>query len=103
MHVVLTRCQEAYPDLWAVLRFVPKKNGLNRALARLASEGTDAVSVAELKPHALRRRLDDLQRSFEQSWAFISCYLSQPQSVRRPHIGKLPACLSMFAWVVVTR
>ena len=82
LHVVLTRCQEAYPDLWAVLRFVPKKNGLNRALARLASEGTDAVSVAELKPHALRRRLDDLQRSFEQSWALISCYLSQPQIVR---------------------
>ena len=80
LHVVL--CQQSYPDLWAVLKFVPKKNGLNPALSLLAKEGTDAVSVASLTPRVLRRRLDDLQRTFEQSWVLISCYLSQPPSVR---------------------
>jgi hypothetical protein len=82
LQIVLARCQEAYPDLWAVLKFVPKKNGLNPVLAALAAKGADAVSVADLKPRVLRRRLEDLQRAFEQSWALISCYLSQPQSVR---------------------
>ena len=82
LHIVLTRCQQSYPDLWAVLKFVPKKNGLNPALSLLAKEGTDAVSVASLTPRVLRRRLDDLQRTFEQSWVLISCYLSQPPSVR---------------------
>ena len=82
LHIVLLHCREAYPDLWAVLKFVPKKNGLSPVLALLAREGADAVSVATLSPRVLRRRLDDLQRAFEQSWALISCYLTQPQGVR---------------------
>lgn len=82
LHIVLLHCREAYPDLWAVLKFVPKKNGLSPVLALLAREGADAVSVATLSPRVLRRRLDDLQRALEQSWALISCYLTQPQSVR---------------------
>ena len=85
LHTVLTRCREAYPDLWAVLKFVPKKNGLSPVLALLARGGADAVSVAKvdgLTPRAMRRQLDDLQRAFEQSWALLSCYLTQPQSVR---------------------
>ena len=81
LHLVLLHCREAYPDLWAVLKFVPKKNGLSPVLALLAREGADAVSVATLPPRALRRQLDDLQRALEQSWALISCYLTQPQSV----------------------
>lgn len=51
---VLARCREAYPDLWAVLKFVPKKNGLNPTLALLAKEGAAAVSVADLRPRALQ-------------------------------------------------
>ena len=79
LHVVLLHCRGAYPDLWAVLKFVPKKNGLNPVLALLAREGAEAVatSVASLPPRALRRQLDDLQRALEQSWALISCYLTQ--------------------------
>ena len=82
LHIVLLHSREAYPDLWAVLKFVPKKNGLSPVLALLAREGAEAVSVATLPPRALRRQLDDLQRALEQSWALISCYLTQPQSVR---------------------
>ena len=36
LQCVLAQCQAAYPDLWAVLQFVPMKNGLNPHLARLA-------------------------------------------------------------------
>ena len=75
-------CQEAYPDLWAVLRFIPKKNGLQQELARLQRDGVDAVSLTHLSPHQARRRLDNLRRAFAQSWALLSCYLSQPPAVR---------------------
>ena len=34
---LVVRCQQTYPDLYAVLKFVPKKNGLNPLLARRAS------------------------------------------------------------------
>ena len=65
LHTVLMRCREAYPDLWAVLKFVPKKNGLSPVLALLAREGADAVSDATLTltPRAMRRQLDDLPRA----------------------------------------
>mmetsp|Transcript_46326 Transcript_46326/g.144904 ORF Transcript_46326/g.144904 Transcript_46326/m.144904 type:complete len:180 (-) Transcript_46326:535-1074(-) len=33
---LVVRCQQTYPDLYAVLKFVPKKNGLNPLLARRA-------------------------------------------------------------------
>ena len=36
LQCVLAQCQAAYPDLWAVLQFVPMKNGLNPHLALLA-------------------------------------------------------------------
>ena len=32
---LVVACQAQYPDLYAVLKFVPKKNGLNPSLARL--------------------------------------------------------------------
>ena len=57
LQCVLAQCQAAYPDLWAVLQFVPKKNGLNPVLSLLASEegGPAAVSIEHLKPRQVRR------------------------------------------------
>lgn len=72
--------QAKYPDLYAVLKFVPKKNGLNPLLAQLSAEGTDPESmrIDELRPREVRRRLDDLRRTLGQSWLLLSTYLTLP-------------------------
>ena len=83
---LVVRSQANCPELYAVLKFVPKKNGLNPLLAQLGDwdGGGPAVDVPEelrlegLKPREIRRRLDDLSRAFEQSWLLTSTYLSLP-------------------------
>ena len=98
--------QERYPDLYAVLKFVPKKNGLNPLLASLqarrrasrhcspaathtpsrrrpflaAQSGVDPESmrINEMRPREVRRRLDDLKRALEQSWLLLGVYLTLP-------------------------
>ena len=59
LQCVLAQCQATYPDLWAVLKFIPKKNGLNPVFALLTSErgGPLAVSIEHLKPRQARRHL----------------------------------------------
>ena len=103
---LLVVSQANYPDLYAVLKFVPKKNGLNPILARLqvsiekecatvADEeyndclqggvevvAEDSVSIEHLKPREVRRKLDDLARALEQSWLMLGCYLTLPS---KPH------------------
>ena len=78
--------QERYPDLYAVLKFVPKKNGLNPALATLQAADEAAIAalaIDRLKPRAVRRRLDDLQRALEQTWLLLGCYLTLPDKAYR--------------------
>lgn len=83
---LVVRSQANCPELYAVLKFVPKKNGLNPLLAQLGDwdGGGPAADVPEelrlegLKPREIRRRLDDLSRAFEQSWLLTSTYLSLP-------------------------
>ena len=45
LQCVLAQCQAAYPDLWAVLQFVPKKNGLNPVLSLLAKKSSESHIV----------------------------------------------------------
>ena len=47
---LVVECQARYPDLYAVLKFVPKKNGLNPILASLQKGNEDAVAIGQLKP-----------------------------------------------------
>ena len=75
--------QERYPDLYAVLKFVPKKNGLNPSLAKLSEGDTAAVAIDGLKPREVRRQLDDLQRALEQTWLLLACYLTLPDKAYR--------------------
>ena len=48
---LMVRIQAKYPDLYAVIKFVPKKNGLNPALAALQG-GTDPMElrIDQLRP-----------------------------------------------------
>ena len=78
LHMLVT-IQSNYPDLYAVLKFVPKKNGLNPILAGLADgEDPERYRIDEKKPREVRRRLDDLGRTLSQSWLLLSCYLTLP-------------------------
>jgi len=52
--------QQKFPDLYAVLKFVPKKNGLNPLLAKLqaaehSKAATEAVRIDQLRPREVRR------------------------------------------------
>ena len=42
-----------------------------------------AVALDGLKPREVRRRLDDLQRAFEQSWVLVATYLALPSAELR--------------------
>ncbi len=86
--------QARYPDLYAVLKFVPKKNGLNPLLSRLngwegGAEGEGAheleasLGIEALRPREARRRLDDLSRALEQCWLLLSSYLTLPDPASR--------------------
>eukprot|EP00965_Chrysotila_dentata_P144440 4770633-Pleurochrysis_carterae.AAC.3 len=75
---LIVNCQRNFPDLYAVLKFVPKKNGLNPLLALLEDGQADAVRLETLRPREVRRRLDDLLRALEQSWLLFNCYLTLP-------------------------
>jgi len=81
---LMVGAQARYPDLYAVMKFVPKKNGLNPLLAQL-QEGTDPqeLRIDQLKPRDVRRRLDDLQRALEQSWLLLGSYLTLPSKHER--------------------
>ena len=55
LQCVLAQCQAAYPDLWAVLQFVPKKNGLNPSLAELLNgREPDSMRMDDMKPREVR-------------------------------------------------
>ena len=81
---MMVQSQAKYPDLYAVLKFVPKKNGLNPLLAQI-DEGADASAVAldGLRPREARRRIEDAQRTLEQSWLLLHAYLTLPSSKHR--------------------
>uniref|UniRef100_A0A7S4EV14 Uncharacterized protein n=2 Tax=Chrysotila carterae TaxID=13221 RepID=A0A7S4EV14_CHRCT len=80
---LIVNCQRNFPDLYAVLKFVPKKNGLNPLLALLEDGQADAVRLETLRPREVRRRLDDLLRALEQSWLLFNCYLTLPNAALR--------------------
>ena len=73
---MLVQIQARYPDLYAVLKFVPKKNGLNPLLAKVQRGDLAATDINGLRPREVRRRLDDVQRSFEQCWLLVCSYLT---------------------------
>ena len=81
---VMVEVQARYPDLYAVVKFVPKKNGLNPLLASLV-EGVDpnSLSIEKLKPREVRRRVDDLRRAMAQTWLMLGCYLTLPGKAER--------------------
>lgn len=76
---MMLEIQARYPDLYAVVKFVPKKNGLNPTLAALL-DGVDpqSMQIDGLKPREVRRRLDDLGRALSQTWCMLACYLTLP-------------------------
>ena len=81
---MMVAIQAAYPDLYAVVKFVPKKNGLNPLLAELLNGADpDKLRIDALKPREVRRQLDDLKRALEQSWLLIGCYLTLPGKPER--------------------
>jgi len=80
---MLVALQAAHPDLYAVLKFVPKKNGLNPWLASVQKGNAGAARIDKLRPREVRRRLDDLQRTFEQSWLLVCVYLTTGSSAVR--------------------
>ena len=83
LFAVLVGSQQRYPDLWAVLKFVPKKNGLNPLLQRVSEGDLEALSLEGQRAREVRRRLDDLQRAFEQTWLLLCAYLTLPSSELR--------------------
>ena len=88
LYELVVRSQARYPDLYAVLKFVPKKNGLNPLLAQLAQQPDPALAAASLgisglKPREVRRKIHDLQRALEQSWLLFSAYLTLPSRPQR--------------------
>lgn len=89
---LVLRSQERYPDLYAVLKFVPKKNGLNPSLEKLLAGDEAAVAIDSLTPREVRRNLDDLQRAIEQAWLLFGCYLTLPDK----------KCRADFLWSVRT-
>lgn len=83
---MLVAIQPTYPDLYAVLKFVPKKNGLNPALAKVQKGDSEATRIDKLRPRDVKRRLEDLGRTVEQSWLLVCCYLTieRPEASMRP-------------------
>jgi len=80
---IMEASQARYPDLYAVLKFVPKKNGLNPLLAKVQKGPLPPEArLTDVKPREVRRRLDDTQRALEQSWLLLSCYLTLPKGER---------------------
>jgi hypothetical protein len=56
---------------------VPKKNGLNPLLAKLAN-GEEIQSLENARPREVKRAVSDVQRAIEQSWLLLCCYLTLP-------------------------
>lgn len=80
---LVEQCQKKYPKLYSVLKFIPKKNGLNPFLGQLRDGKTNAVSIEDLRPREIQRYKDDLQRTLEQCWVLMACYLVTPPGDRR--------------------
>ena len=81
---MMVEIQARYKDLYAVAKFVPKKNGLNPVLAALQDGASpEAMRIDHLKPREVRRRLDDVGRALSQTWLLLSCYLTLPSKVER--------------------
>ena len=69
--------QKKYPDLYAVIKFVPKKNGLNPLLGSLQKgDDPETLRIDQMRPREVKRRLDDLRRAMDQSWLMLSSYLT---------------------------
>lgn len=77
LQTIIGETQRQYKDLYAVLKFIPKKNGLNPLLAAMR-EGGPPPSLGDVKPREARRALEDLSRALEQTWLLLSCYLTLP-------------------------
>ena len=76
--------QKKYPDLYAVIKFVPKKNGLNPLLGSLQKgDDPETLRIDQMRPREVKRRLDDLRRAMDQSWLMLSSYLTLPSRVER--------------------
>lgn len=82
LRAVLVESLRRYPDLFAVLKFVPKKNGLNPMLALMEDAGA-GPSLDGLKPREVKRQMEDLSRSLEQTWLLLACYLTLPNDELR--------------------
>ena len=81
---MMVEIQARYKDLYAVAKFVPKKNGLNPVLAALQDGASpESMRIDHLKPREVRRRLDDVGRALSQTWLLLSCYLTLPSKVER--------------------
>jgi len=61
---------------------VPKKNGLNPELAKLAN-GEEIQSLEDARPREVKRAVSDVQRAIEQSWLLLCCYLTLPSRQMR--------------------
>jgi len=75
---VVVDTQANHLELYAVLKFVPKKNQLNPILAAMVADPNADVSIETLKPREVRRRLDDVARALKQTWLMLGCYLALP-------------------------
>jgi hypothetical protein len=62
---MLDGARARYPKLAAVLKFIPKKNGLNPLLAQLASGDTD-LGLDSMQPREFEHLNRDVRRSFNQ-------------------------------------
>ena len=52
---MMVEIQARYPDLYAVIKFVPKKNGLNPSLAELLNgREPDSMRMDDMKPREVR-------------------------------------------------
>jgi len=70
LRAVLATAKKSYPDLWATLKFVPKKNGLNPMIAAMEKGGAPP-SLEGRTPREARRALEDLTRALEQACSLV--------------------------------
>ena len=70
LRAVLATAKKSYPDLWATLKFVPKKNGLNPMVAAMEKGGAPP-SLEGRTPREARRALEDLTRALEQACSLV--------------------------------
>ena len=70
LRAVLATAKKSYPDLYATLKFVPKKNGLNPMIAAMEKGGAPP-SLEGRTPREARRALEDLTRALEQACSLV--------------------------------